>query len=287
MATCLLLFPNEGDAATLSGGSWQIPLANLQDRIIQRVARSANRDLASTQFVADLPSPKALRAVVLVNSGASVSARKRVRLYGVEDTVVAQTGTEETDGWEPVFPRETPTAQMRWRDLNFWSGRPTPDDLAGTTLSTITLFDAEFFTKRITVEFDDQANPTGYLDLGRQFVAGQYEPSHNYAYGGALRFEARSSTAYSRGGTPYHNRRRHPRVKTITFEHLPEAEAYARVYEIQRRAGTDREIFYVENPADIVNRQRTSFLARMRSLPEIVQSSFGRCTVSFEIEEIL
>lgn len=287
MARCLILFPNRGDAATLSGGAWQIGLPNLQNRIIQKVARTVSLDLADTQFAIDLDRSRATRAVSLINAGVSPSALQRLRFYALNGTQLAQTGSEATDGWEPIFPRQKPTAQMRWSDTNFWSGRPTSEDLRDTTLSAITVLDQEYFASRITVEIDDRSNPIPYLDFGRLFVAGQYQPSHNYAYGAGLQFDARSTSARSRGGTLYHNKRRSPRVKTITFENLPEAEAYSTFYELQRRANTTEELFYIENPDDVVNRQRTSFLARQRSLPAIVQNAFLRCDVAFEIEEII
>lgn len=68
MSRCIFGFPNHGDVATLSGGSWQgaLPLANLQDRRSSRIARSVDALRASTQLDADLGSDgRAVRVAAL------------------------------------------------------------------------------------------------------------------------------------------------------------------------------------------------------------------------------
>jgi hypothetical protein len=74
-------FPNRADAATLSGGSWTagLPRANMQNRIIGKVARTSNDALSSTKFDIDLTSTKKIRALALVNHNLSLNALYRVR----------------------------------------------------------------------------------------------------------------------------------------------------------------------------------------------------------------
>ena len=48
MANCLISYPNRVDEATLSAGSWGSTLANLQDRQLSLVARSADALTTST-----------------------------------------------------------------------------------------------------------------------------------------------------------------------------------------------------------------------------------------------
>ncbi|WP_156418131.1 hypothetical protein [Aureimonas sp. AU4] len=294
------MFPNRGDAAAPTGGDWQLSLLNLQNRILQLVARSRDLQLTSTQMVIPLDRARSVRALVFINTNASTSARKRVRAYGLpseaepDGALLWQTGDAASDGWEDVYPRERPTARMQWRDTNFWSGKPVPEDLAGSTQSIITIMPQLFYIVRFTVEFDDQANPDGFLDLGRLFVAGQWQFSVNMKPGQQIGFMARSTSARSLGGTLYHSRKRHPRTLRGDWDYLPEDEALSQLYELLRRAGTDAEIFFVAKPDDIVNRQRLSFLCRQSELTPIGRGTApgrdgqpGRAAGALILEEII
>jgi hypothetical protein len=284
----MAMFPNRGDTAILQGGDWQLPLLNLQDRILQRVARSRDLKLASTQMTVSLDRGRSIRAIVFSETNASTSSRKRIRAFGIDGQMVWQTGDAGSDGWEDVYPRERPTRQMQWRDTNFWSGKPVPEDLDGSTQSITTIMPQLFYIARFTVEFDDRSNPDGFLDLGFLYVVGQWQFSLNMKPGQQIGFMARSTSARSLGGTLYHSRKRHPRTLRGEWDYLPDAEALSQLYELQRRAGTDLPIFFVAKPDDVVNRQRLSFLCRMSELPPISRGVVpGRSAGALVLEEII
>lgn len=68
----------------LSGGSWltALPLSNLQNRELAKVARSSNDDLTSTIIKADLGVARAVRVVAGVKHNLSSAAKVRGRLMG-------------------------------------------------------------------------------------------------------------------------------------------------------------------------------------------------------------
>jgi hypothetical protein len=80
MANIFLAWQNRADEGILSGGSWNaaLPLVNLQNRQVQKVGRTTNAALASTQFNLDLQSPKQIGAVALVVHNISVSGKVRI-----------------------------------------------------------------------------------------------------------------------------------------------------------------------------------------------------------------
>lgn len=80
MANIFLAWQNRADEGILSGGSWlsALPLANLQNRQVQKVGRTTNTALASTQFDIDLQNPKQIGAVALVVHNISVSGKARI-----------------------------------------------------------------------------------------------------------------------------------------------------------------------------------------------------------------
>src|SRR4051812_19194221 len=95
-------FPNLIDTATLSGGSWTVglPLANLQDRRLKAVARSADATNASTQFKGLFPTSRIVRCFALVNHNISFSGKWRITLYS--DT--AWTTQVYSSDWLYVWP---------------------------------------------------------------------------------------------------------------------------------------------------------------------------------------
>lgn len=80
MANIFLAWNNQTDSGTLSGGSWlaALPLANLQNRVIQKVARSSDATVASTQFQIDLGAAQTIGVVGLVYHNISVGGYARV-----------------------------------------------------------------------------------------------------------------------------------------------------------------------------------------------------------------
>jgi hypothetical protein len=66
---------------TFSGGSWAagLPLTNLQDRRLSKVARSSSAALADTKFDIDLKTARQVRILALVGHNISTAGKVRVR----------------------------------------------------------------------------------------------------------------------------------------------------------------------------------------------------------------
>lgn len=80
MANITLAWNNRTDSGTLSGGSWAatLPLTNLQNRQVQKVARSSDATVASTQFQINLGQARNIGVVGLVVHNISVSGKVRI-----------------------------------------------------------------------------------------------------------------------------------------------------------------------------------------------------------------
>lgn len=101
MSNIILSYPNRATAATITGGSWLagLPVTNLANREMWKVARSTDDALASTQFTADLGALKPVRCVALANHNLSSSAQWRVKVMGeTASTNVVKNGTTECSG---------------------------------------------------------------------------------------------------------------------------------------------------------------------------------------------
>ena len=74
----------------MSGGSWlsSLPITNMQDRQLQKVARTSNATLAATQFDIDLGQARPIGVLSLVNHNISVTGRVKISGAGSAASLV-------------------------------------------------------------------------------------------------------------------------------------------------------------------------------------------------------
>lgn len=89
----LLGYPNRSDLGTITGGSWVagLPLTNLQDTRVSKVARSSTDSVADAQFENDLGANYLARSHGIINHNLSVAANVRVR--GWPDQTFTRSGS--------------------------------------------------------------------------------------------------------------------------------------------------------------------------------------------------
>jgi hypothetical protein len=103
-ANITLGWNNRTDGGTLSGGSWlaSLPLTNLQNRQVQKVARSSNTAVSSTQFQIDLGQARNIGVLALVVHNISVSGRVRV------------CGSDAAAAWSNLIPSGSAFDSADW-----------------------------------------------------------------------------------------------------------------------------------------------------------------------------
>lgn len=281
MANVLLAYPNLTDGATLSGGSWQAPLTNLQDRRLARVARTSDCTAQNTQFNIDLGKDRKLEVVSLI--GHNISTQGQWRVLMGDDPTFATNAYDS--GWVAAWPVVYPFGTLEWEDDNWWDGTISQDDRAGYPGILLDVLPAIMLARYVQVLFNDTANPAGYLQFGRLFIAPSWQPANNMAYGASMNWETDTTVARSLGGTPYFFRKNPRRVDKFTLGYLSDAEAKAKVFEMQRQLGMDGELLVAWDPNDSLNLIRQSFVGRMRALNPITTVLQGYNSNAFEIEE--
>lgn len=286
MANTILAYGNRIDDATLFGGSWlaTLPLTNLQDRRLGKVARSSAAGLADTKFDVDLGGVRLTRVVALVNHNFSVDALYRIRLSSVSDfsTTVADSG------WTDVWPRVYPSGSVPWGSPSWWSGRYAAEDIAGYTATLVYLLPATKNARYIRIEIDDTANEAGYVQIGRVFTSDGWQPVRNMTYGGSgLGWEDPSGVQKSLSGAASFDEKNKLRVARFGLAAMTEGEAMGNAFEIQRFAGITKEVLFVWDPDDTEHAIRRQFLGRMRTLSLMENPGPDRWKAPFEIEELL
>ncbi|WP_156302354.1 hypothetical protein [Methylogaea oryzae] len=270
----------------MSGGSWtaQLPLANLQNRQIARVARTTNAATASTQFVAALATSRLVRSVALVGHNLGTSAKYRIR-GGQSPTDFSAPGVDT--GWVDAWPRIYSYGSVPWGDPRFWGGRYTPGDLGSDTWHLIHVFPTNIAARYWLIELDDSANGAGYLQIGRLFIGEIFQPALNMAYGASIGYEPRTTVEESPSGAEFFNVLRGYRVAKFTLKWLDESEAMAGALDMQRLCGVHGEVLFVWDADDANHKLRRSFLGRMRQLSPIEVPYINNYSIGYEIKELL
>ena len=280
----LIAYQNRIDASTFGAyGSWQasLPLTNLQNRTLSKVARSTDDANASTRLRFSLDTARVIGVLSVVNHNLSTTAQYRYRIYSDSGYATLAYDSGLIDVWA-----QAAFGTYEWEDLRFW-------DL------TITDDDRELFTKTLThipttivseqyhqIEFFDTANPDGYVQLGRIFIGSSYQPTINMSLGAGIGYENNTLIDAAMSGAEYFDRRDSFRVARFTLEHLSDSEAVFN-NDLQKLSGTDAEVLYIWDPSDTANLQRRAFLGRIRSLSAIEQPYATLFRTGYEIKELL
>lgn len=280
-------FPNQIDTAVLGGGSFvsTMPLTKVQGRKIRDVARTVNTQRQSTFITIDQGRASPARVLAVVNHNLSLQARYRLR--GTNTAGRGDTNDYEYDsGWQDVWPTVYPFGTKSWEDPSWWGGRYSPEEIEGYTPSLIHLLPAIKLLRYWRIDFDDTANLEGYVQLGRMFIGPTWQPGVNMSYGASLALETDTEVQKSLGGAESFERRRPFRVQRYKLDSLTKDEAFANVFEIQRRAGIDKEVLWIADPDDTIHAIRERFLGRLRTLTPIEFPYFNTNAAAFEIKEI-
>lgn len=285
MANAILAYGNLIDAAELYGGSWQssLPLANLQDRRLGQLARSASASAGDSWFDVDFGSTRLFRIVALVNHNLSVTAQYRIRL-STDPNFASNTANS---GWTEVWPSVYPFGSLPWGSPSWWAGKYAADQIDRYTGTIVFVLSGLTAARYLRVEVNDGGNLDGYVQFGRLFAADGWQPTRNLTYGASLAWEDRSQVQEALSGAEYFDIRPPARIARFGLDAMTESEAMSQVFEIQRAMGIAGEVLFVWNPDDATHALRRRFLGRLRVLSPIENPGPDRWKAPFEIKELL
>src|SRR5260221_31083 len=181
MATIVILYENFADSGILSGGSWlsALPLANMQDPDIQKVARSSNATNAATLFTINLGSAQPVDGIALGPVNISPGATWRWRGYSDSgySVLVYDSGVQIASG--SVIDWTGPSSGwLEWEDPGFWYGiAQALDELPQYLFHIAPTAQLVQYWK---LEIFDAANANGFIQIGRLLIARAFRPSINY-----------------------------------------------------------------------------------------------------------
>lgn len=266
MSNILISFPNRSDSGTLSAGTWQaaLPLANLQNTQLAKVARSTAATLASTKFDCDLGSDLYLRVVALPGTTQLTRAAKW-RIRGSND---ASFGSSVYDsGWIDIYPVIYPTGVLNFGDPGFFDGKlAAVDYTAGYRVQPVHILTTISTSRYWRIELDDTTNGDGYVEIGRLFMGYAYQPTINMKTGYSFGWQTTSSSTETDGGAVFHDDRARRRLVEFVLAQETTDEALVRGFEATRQLGTAGQFFVVTDPDDTEHLHRRAFLGTLKEL---------------------
>lgn len=284
----LIGFPNRIEGATLSGGAWveSLPLENLKDRALARIARSINLDPSSTTFTVDLGRQRAIRILALIAHNLSFSARLRIRASNDEN--FAETLHDRTDDvWGALVNADWNIDDLEWENDNYWLGSYTQDETEGQTPISARILPEAVQARYWRFDILDTQNAAGFIDLGRVFIGEAFlSPPVNYGYGAGLGYEDATGIETALSGAEFFDPREPIRVFRFQLAFMDDTTGFSQALELTRRAGVWREVFVVADPSDTVFGPQRNFMGRLRVLSPLEQAMFQLNSMSFEIKEL-
>lgn len=261
----MFCFPNRGDAGSGSSGGWEgtLPLANLTDPLLSKVARSTDATLGNTKFDWDLTSDQYIWLVALIGDNLSQAAKYRIR--GSNDPTFASSVYDS--GWLDVYIEIYPSGVLNYGDPGWFDGKLAADDYdLGYRVPITHVLPQPESSRYWRIEIDDTANTDGYVEFGRLWLSYAYQPTINFSEGAGLGYDESSTTDETDGGVTFHDERARRRRFNFTLPMADMDEALVRGFNILRQLGTSSQVFFVYREDDTHHMHRRSFLATLHDL---------------------
>lgn len=284
MSNTIIGYQNRIDVATFAAyGSWSatLPLINIQNRRLGKKARSTNAINASTKLRFSLDQSRIIGSVAIVSHNLTSLATWRYRAYSDSGYTGLVYDSGIIDAW-PLMPFGT----YEWEDSRFWDLQLSAEEIALFTKSIVYVPSVVADARYYEIEFFDNTNAAGYVELGRIFVGSVYQPKLNMNLGASIGDETNTVIDTSISGAEYFDRRTSNRVARFTLDNLDYNESIING-DIIKISGTDAEVLYIYDDSSALNLNRRAFLGRLQTLSPIQQPYNTRYQTSYEIKELL
>lgn len=278
MSTCVFGWPIYSDTSasyspSLSGGSWSssLPLANLQDRRLGKIARSADATAASTKIIIDLGVARSVGVLAVLIPNLTKSSTPTIQWKG-------GTSSGASDVYNPGAVQAWPTG-VTLEDV-------TKSDGSQQNIWLTTVPPSPQTARYWELDIVDTANSDGYLNVARLCICGAFTPTVNVNDGDRQSYESDTVRSVTPGGAALYDVRASRRAAQFSIENLPTSDIYASVRAMQRRLGLSGQFLWIPDPADTTYGYERNFLAVMRELGPL-ESQSTRYNTTFSVVEEL
>jgi hypothetical protein len=187
------------------------------------------------------------------------------------------------DVWRVVYA----FGSIPYGNPSFYDGKINGEDAVGQSFPFIYVATTPITGRYIRFEIDDTTNSAGFIKLGRFFASQGWQTTVNFLYGVTFGWQSNTQAEKTIGSSDVFERRPGERVAAFDFDNIPEDEAYANVYEMQRKLDISGQMVFVYDPEDTTNLHRRTILATMTKLQPIKHPTLDRTGTAYEIKEVI
>ena len=285
----LIAFPNYADvtsvyAPVLSGGAWQTgaPLSNLQNRFLAYPARSVDCTTDATQGMIDLQTLRGIQVIVIPRHNLTTNAVVTFNLYDESMSLVSTNVVT-------VFPALYAPGSLPWGYPHFFDGKITQEEWALSLYPVPVLLTLQnsVLARYVSFSINDTANPAGYVQLNRIFIAPGWQPSVNFAFNSSLQVSDNTIETITLGTASIYDSRAKQRIFNLSFPYVPTNEMFANALDMEMRLGKSGQVFVSLSPTDAVNLARTSCICTMPTIDPLAYTFVNMHGTNFVFKEVV
>lgn len=267
---------------TFSGGSWQLPLANLQDIRPQFVAQAADPEWTSTTFDVDLGAQRRVGLFHFENLLATSSGTIRLRA-GTDNTFAA---TNYDSGWTTAWPQDkTPIGADNWGFLSI-TGIYESLEYVALGMPRIFVPPATIACRYIRVEVKD-STASEPLKIGVFGACEAWEAPINFKYDWQLTPTDESDVQRVPFGSTNITQRAKRRRMAFGFDEILRAEWLARQAALGMIKGISDPLVIVPFPDDTANLEKTAIYGLFSADPQFSNPYFQVYASTFTVEQLV
>lgn len=197
-------------------------------------------------------------------------------------------GTEPTRvvDWEEVWKDAFNFGDLLFGDDSFFDLQVSDEDAEDYLFPYVDVAEEAFIGRFWQFKIDNTTNPDGYIELNRIFIAPGWQPSINLSYGAGVGWTTDAQIVESLGGVEFIHESSKGREVRGMLDNIPEDEGLQYPFEIDRRSGLSKQVFFIFNPDDTIHLHRRSFLGRFKILSQLEFPVFSRTSKGVEIKEV-
>lgn len=268
--------------ASVAGGVWNQPIANVLDPRPQFVAEAAdNRDWGSTTFDFDLGRTCLVGLISLINFRATAMGRISVKA-GADPTFVDNNYSVYTTCWPQDSVAGENNAWGQWTLNGVYLG----DTYAQLGMQRFFIPDTPFLCRygRIAVKDSAAAVP---LQIGCVGAWDVWEPTLNLKYDWAPTFADPSEILQVEGGSTYVTERKVRRRLNFGFDYLPDDDAWLRGFDLSLIKGRKAPLVVLPyaDPTESTKIEKAGLYGRVSQDTQLSNPLVGRFALNFQVDE--
>jgi hypothetical protein len=191
-------------------------------------------------------------------------------------------------GLQDIFGIIYPFGSLPWEHPSFWSGKISAEERKELNYPVIDILDDVVITAPYyRYYFEDTGNNDTGIALSRLFLTATWQPSLGMNYGATIQYQTDTTSDKSFGGEISYSVKEPYRILSFGLDNLPQNEALVNALDLQRKQNLNKQLFFIFDPDDIPNLQRTSFTCTLQSMNPLTYAYFLHNSFNGILQEII